>query len=254
MSLRTPSNLRGKRPTVRSVVGVPFRAQTYKNLLYLALAFPLGLAYFIALSVGLSLSLAMIVLVVGVPLTALVLVCAVGAARFESILASVLLGVDIDTPERVWLREEGVLTRAKGLFLSVNTWKAVLYLASKFVVGILSFILLLTLFVTSGTLMAVPLFYDQPGVHVGLIMHGPVQLTPSLYVPWDSLLIGVETVVTITSWEVTTLPQALLMSLLGCCLLLAAMNVTNAFAWITGRYAQFMLGEASVNPVVDRDI
>jgi len=253
MSLGTPSGLAGKRPSVRSVVGVPFRAQTYKNLLYLALAFPLGLAYFVALSIGLSLSLATIVLVVGVPLTAFVLVCAVGVAKFESVLTSALLGVDIDTPDRAWLRDEGLLTRAKSLFLSVNTWKAVLYLASKFVVGLLSFVLLLTLFVTSGTLMAVPLFYDQPGVHVGLVMQGPIRLTPSLYVPWDSLLIGVETVFTVTSWEVTTLPEALFMSVLGCCLLLAAMNVTNAVAWVTGRYAQFMLGEASVNPVVDSE-
>ncbi|WP_135822088.1 sensor domain-containing protein [Halostella litorea] len=251
MSLGSPSSLPVRRPTVRSVVGVPFRAQTYKNLLYLALAFPLGLAYFIALSVGLSVSLAAIVLVVGVPLTAMVLVCAVGVARFEGILASVLLGVDIDTPDRVWLQEEGLWRRAAGLFFSVNTWKAVLYLASKLIVGIVSFVLLLTLFMTSGTMMAVPLFYDQPGVHVGLIMHGPVQVSPSLTIPWDSLLVGVETVVTITSWEVTTLPQALLMSLLGCCFLLAAMNVTNAFAWVAGRYAQFMLGEASVNPIVD---
>lgn len=254
MSLRTPAQLPFQRPTLRSVVGVPFRAQTYKNLLYLTLAFPLGLAYFIALSIGLSLSLATIIVVVGVPLTAAVLICAVGVARFEGIMTSVLLGVDIDTPNHAWLRKEGLTKRAAGLFLSVNTWKAVLYLASKLVVGVVSFVLLVTLFVTSGTMMAVPLFYDQPGVHVGLITHGPIQLTPSLYVPWDSLLIGVETVVTITSWEVTTLSEALLMSLLGCCFLLAAMNITNAFAWVTGRYAQFMLGEASVNPIVDGEV
>jgi len=253
MSLSSPSNLPVRRPTLRSVISVPFRAQTYKNLLYLALAFPLGLAYFIALSVGLSLSLAAVVVVVGVPLTAAVLVCAVGVAKFESVLASVLLGVDIDTPERVWLREEGLWSRAAGLFLSVNTWKAVLYLASKLVVGIASFVLLLTLFLTSGTMMAVPLFYDQPGVHVGLITDGPLRLTSTLYVPWDSLLVGVDAVVTVTSWEVTTLPEALLMSLLGCCLLLASMNVTNAFAWVAGRYAQFMLGEASVNPIAAAD-
>ena len=48
--------------------GVIARRQTWLNLMYLVLAFPLGLAYFILLVVGLSVSISLVIIVVGIPI------------------------------------------------------------------------------------------------------------------------------------------------------------------------------------------
>jgi len=39
---------------LRRFVAVPFRRQTYRNLTYLALSFPLRVAYFVGATIGLS--------------------------------------------------------------------------------------------------------------------------------------------------------------------------------------------------------
>ena len=85
------------RPTarhLRSFVAVPLRPQTYLNLLYLALAFPLGVLYFVLFVVGLSLGISLTILVIGIPLLLLVVAGALVIATFERWLARVLLGVE----------------------------------------------------------------------------------------------------------------------------------------------------------------
>ena len=85
------------RPTVhhlRSFVAVPLRPQTYLNLLYLALAFPLGVLYFVIFVVGFSLGISLTILVIGIPLLLLVVAGALVVATFERWLARVLLGVE----------------------------------------------------------------------------------------------------------------------------------------------------------------
>lgn len=48
-------NTTSRHPLAR-FLAAPLEARSYTNLLYLALAFPLGLSYFIFLAVGLSLA------------------------------------------------------------------------------------------------------------------------------------------------------------------------------------------------------
>jgi hypothetical protein len=50
----------------------------------------------------------------------------------------------------------------------------------------------------------------------------------------DSLLVGVRTAVRLTSWEVTTPPEALGVAFLGVCLAVVSLNVLNALAWLSG--------------------
>lgn len=76
---------------VRWFVGVPVRPQTYLNLVYLGLAFPLGIAYFAFVTVGLSLGIGLALLVVGIPILLLVVLGALGIAAFERWLADLLL-------------------------------------------------------------------------------------------------------------------------------------------------------------------
>ena len=56
------------------VVGVVAKGQTWLNLVYVLIGFPLGLAYFVVLIVGLSVGIALAVLVVGLAILLLSLI------------------------------------------------------------------------------------------------------------------------------------------------------------------------------------
>ena len=58
---------------LRAFFGVAVRGQSYRNLVYLALSFPLGVAYFTFLVTGLSAGTALIIFWVGIPILLLTL-------------------------------------------------------------------------------------------------------------------------------------------------------------------------------------
>lgn len=243
-----PSRSELPRPSAKSVFLSPLRPRTYGNLTYLLLAFPLGIAYFVFLTVGLSVGGALVVLVVGAPILVFVLGCCHLGAWFERLTARYLLGLDIRSPGYPFLETDGPLARLRALVVGRETWAAAGYLASKFVIGVASFVLVTTLLSVSLSLLSAPLYYDDPGVSVGLRLPDPVTLTPSLRIPWGELLIGAEFAVTITSWTVTTLPAALAMSAVGLVSLAVSLAVLNGVAWLVGRFTRFLLGAPDRSP------
>jgi hypothetical protein len=228
------------RPSLRTALAAPVRLQTYRNLLYLALAFPLGLCYFVVLSVGLSLGGALVVTVVGIPLLLVVLAVATGLASVERRLTALLLGVSISSPTRP--ADGSLVDRAKRLVVDVGTWKAVVYLGSKLFIGVTALVLITSLLVTAVTMLFVPFVYDRPGVFVGVATDGPATLHPSLFLGWNDLLVGAQAVFTFTSWRVTSLPEATGVAALGVLLGVVSLNLLNGLAWLSARYTEFMLG------------
>ena len=236
-------------PLARTVFGVPFRLQTYRNLLYLALAFPLGLVYFVLLSVGLSLGAGLAITVVGVPLFLAVLALATGLAAVERELTALLLGVDIESagspvlgPTEADSTLGSLLERAKRLVTDLGTWKAVVYLGSKLFLGLASFVLIMTLLTTATSMLVVPFVYDQPGVYVGFVTDAPIRLHPTLYVAWRQLLVGVETVIHVGSWQVTTLSEALVVAAVGVGIGVVSLHLLNGLARVSAWYTRRMLG------------
>ncbi len=225
----------------RTVFGVPFRTQTYRNLCYLALSFPLGVLYFVLFAVGFSLGIAFAIVAVGVPILLATLAVATGLATVERRLATFLLGVDIPTRETA--TPESLAGRVKSLVTDLGTWKAVVYLGTKLFIGALAFEIVMSLLVTAVSLLMVPFVYDQPGVYVGVVTNAPVTLHPALYFGWDDLLVGVETVIPLSAWRVHTLAEALAVAALGLGLGVLSLHLLNALAWLSGRYTRLMLGE-----------
>lgn len=88
----------GVTATLRRGLTAPFREQTYRNLLYLALAFPLGLAYFVGFVTGTALGVGLFITWVGLPILALTLAATTAVAGFEARLGATatagLLSVD----------------------------------------------------------------------------------------------------------------------------------------------------------------
>lgn len=219
----------------------PFDRRTYRNALYLLLAFPLGVVYFVFLVAGLSIGGALSILLIGFPIVFVVLACCHLGAEFERRIARYLLGLSIPSPGYPFLETHGIIPRLRALVFSVETWKSMVYLASKFIIGIVSLILLTTLLSLSGAFLLTPLYYNKSDVFVGVRVSDPLTLAPSIQIPWGELLIGVDLALTITSWEVTTLPEALAMSVLGIISFVVSFNILNGLAWLIGQFTRFML-------------
>jgi hypothetical protein len=192
------------------IFGPVTEAQTYLNLLYLLLAFPLGVAYFVFLLAGLSVGVGLFVVFIGVPILIAVLFACWGLGAFERLLARRMLRVSIAPPRSV-ASGPGLWTKLKALFGNTATWKNLAYLFLKFPVGIAAFVVLVTAFALSGALILAPLTYRTFTIDFGL-------------------------------WQVDSRDEATVWCLVGTVLLLLSFYLVNALAHVWGRFAQIMLG------------
>jgi hypothetical protein len=223
-------------------LAVPVKQQTYRNLLYLSLSLPLGFAYFLFVVLGVSLGVGLAVVLVGVPLLFGVLVVALGLGALERALAAFLL--DLDVESRPLDADASLRDRVVALATDVGTWKTVLYLPTKFVLGLATLAVGTSVVATGVSMLLVPLYYDEPGLYVGVVSDRPVELHSTLYVAWNKLLVGFEAVWTLSAWRVSTLAEALVVAVLGALLLVVGLHLVNALARVSKWYTGFMLGDA----------
>ncbi|MBV9711575.1 MAG: sensor domain-containing protein, partial [Ktedonobacteraceae bacterium] len=129
----------------RSIYRVAQEEQSYKNMLYLLLSFPLGLCYFVILVPTIMLGIGTLIIWIGVPTLILVMIAWWAAAAFERQHAMSLLQVSIApmgsaAPDTMnWWQT--LPTRLSNRM----TWKTLLYLLLKFPFGLVSFILVTVL-------------------------------------------------------------------------------------------------------------
>jgi hypothetical protein len=157
--------------------GVPFRTQTYRNLAYLALAFPLGLLYFVGAAIGFGLGAGLLITWVGLPILLVTVAGATVVAGFEAALARRLVGADAAVPEILRdvdpadapLPGDGFVAAVKRLLTAPSTWTSVLLVPVRFGFGIVSFTALVTAGTLAPTMLAAPVLYDDPHttLHVG---------------------------------------------------------------------------------------
>lgn len=200
------------RTGLRRFFGVVADAQTYRNLAYLALTFPLGVLYFTLIWGGGSIGASTLPILVGAPILVGVLAMAVAVADIETRLARGLIGADVSmaTPRP---SEEPLTEYAKRLITSPQSYLAVVYLLSKFVIGIAAFVALTVASTLSAVLTAAPLLYSRPGV---------------------AYQIGSNVVV-------DTLPEAMVASVVGILLAFVFLHLFNVAARALARYTEVML-------------
>ena len=238
MSTQTSSASRDFSRVLGRVLRAPVRLQTYLNLCYLVLMFLLGVVYFTVLVTGFTTGVALVIVGIGIPILVLVLALAVGLAGLERTLVRVLLRVDVPTPAVE--TEDDLWGRVKHLVTDLRTWKAVAYLLSEFVYGSLVVGLIGSVVATGGSFLFAPVYYTWAPV----VAYGPIRtgkLTLDVLFGWNNLLVGLTTTFQIGSWQIETLPGALLVAGLGIVLLLVSLSLANAFAWAWSRYAPVML-------------
>jgi len=152
-----------------AVVGVVARGQTYRNLLYLLLAFPLGLCYYVLLTAGLALGVGLSVLLVGLGILFGTLLLARLLATVERHLADRLLGTDLVATASSPDTSGAPAETAVAYLRAASTWTDLGFLLVKFWVGVAAFTLLVTLLGTALELLLMPVAPGALGVQVGSV-------------------------------------------------------------------------------------
>lgn len=205
--------------SVADLVGVVAERQTYKNLCYLSVAFPLGMVYSVVFLVGFGFGTVFSVLGIGVLLLIGTVIGSRLLAGFERWLANALLSVDLGTTDDVRSSSDGVLATMRRYFDAPSTWRGLGFLMVKFWFGFVAIVLLIV-FVTALSFLTVPFRYPH---------------TEELFRINDEPI----------TWTIDTLPEAALAVVLGAGLGLAFFHLSNAFAYVAGRIAVALLDDSS---------
>lgn len=199
---------------LRQFFGVVASGRTYLNLLYIWLAFPLGLAYFVFLVTGFSLGAGLAIILWGLLLLGLVLWAVYGLAAFERVLAIALLGAA--PPPMVVASRPGAspMARFTAMLGSASLWKGLLFLAVKFPLGLATWTLSLISLAVSAALILAPWAWASRGV--------------------------------IDFWffVVEGLAGAMVVSVIGVFMMILTLHFNNAMAWLWARSAELLLGSA----------
>jgi two-component system, OmpR family, phosphate regulon sensor histidine kinase PhoR len=205
--------------------------QTYVNLLYLLVSFPLGIFYIAFLLLALT-SILNTSVILGVPVLLLVIFIWWRLARFERNLAMRWLRVEISPMAPP--RNEGLnrWERFRAHLTNAVTWKSLAYLFVKFPLGIISFVVIINMFVLTLGFTAFSLI-------IGLLVMPFLYLFRALprgHGEWREAR---------TSEEGVAVDRGrlfLLLSITGFGFVLIAFHVLNALAYVSGQFARVMLG------------
>ena len=207
------------------LIGVVADPQSYLNIVYLLLGLPLGIAYFVFLVTGISVGFGLVVIWVGVPILALVLLGSWALCQFERVLTNTLLNEDIPRVERLDTssKPEASLGAEERLFIGAwrrlkahlsdrLTWTGIFYLLLRFPLGIGSFVMAVVLISVAASLLGAPAYYwVDEGIELGI-------------------------------WQVDVLWEALLLTLAGIPAVFVAFHLMNGTAFLLGKLARVMLG------------
>jgi hypothetical protein len=193
--------------------------QAYVNLIYLFVAFPFGILYFVFLVSGLALGFSLTIIWVGVPILLLVAIGWWTLANFERLMAIHLLKEKI--PPMAYPSKDGadIMLRIKEHLTHSVTWKSLLFLILKFPLGIATFVVLITLVSLTLAFLAMPFTHPFTDVFPGAISFGTA----------------------LPAWRIDSVGDALLSTLIGLILWPVTLHLTNALAWVHARLAKVML-------------
>jgi uncharacterized membrane protein len=187
-ALRTPSA-----PQRRSLLGKFFSVfadpLAYASLFYMLLSLATGIFYFTWVVTGLSLSLGLSILIIGLPFTVLFISTVRALSLVEGRLVESMLGVRM--PRRPLYADRGkpFSARIKNMFVDPRTWSTLLYMVLKLPLGIIYFVLAVFGLSFSLTMALSPI--TKATFNIGIINYDDVVIAPPLWAEPFTLIIGV---------------------------------------------------------------
>jgi hypothetical protein len=189
--------------------------QTYLNLAYLLLSFPLGLCCFVVVVTLFALGFGLAVTVVGLPVLALALLTARRMADLTGEFAHHLLGV-AQPPQPETKRRLGVWGALRRELADRRSWRDAAFLLLLFPVGIINLTAVVSLL----------------GASVWMLEQ-PVLVLAGWYTPMGD------------GWLVDSLPDALLFPIPGLLLALGSLHLLNGLAEASKGLARALVGPRS---------
>lgn len=229
---------RGSGGPLGKIFGVAFDPRTYGAIFYMLLALPLGIGYFTFVTVGLSLSIGLLVLIIGVLVALLFLALTRGLSIVEGFITGALLGARIphrdDDAEQDGSDDEdtgnqgGIWSGIKRMFADTRTWTSMIYMALMLPLGVAYFTIVITGFTTAIATMLAPfasLFSDQ--VHIANVSGGEPEFV-------------------ITLAEFANSPVGMIaMTIFGFVLFFVMLYLSRGIGWMHARFAEKMLVKRS---------
>jgi hypothetical protein len=198
-------------------VSVFARRRTYLNLVYLALSFPLGLAYFVTLVVTAAVFGSLSFTLIGIPMLIATMYGWCIVADLDRLQTNALVGTSI--PPLPFRREPGrpwQWQRIKTRLANPMTWRSLVFLALRFGQGV-------------GALVVL-------SVVVGLPL---TAIVAPVVVAFDGST-------EVLNWRIDTFAEAVPTALASIVLLPVFVRVTNLGAALSGRFTDLMLGSDPV--------
>jgi len=212
---------------------VLWEKQTYLNLLYLLVSFPLGLFYFVFLLLGLFSSLSnTTTAVLGIFILLLVIFVWWRLARFERNLAMRWLHVEISPMAPSHKAGLSRSERFRAHLTNAVTWKSLAYLFLKFPLGTISFFIIVNMFILT---LGLTVFSFVIGLFVMAFLYLFRALSRRRGA-WGEARTCEEGV------AFDRVRLFLLLSITGFGFGLLAFHVLNALAYVSGQFARVMLG------------
>jgi signal transduction histidine kinase len=201
------------------VLRAPIEPRTWTAALYLVASLAVGVFWFVVLVTGISVGLSLVIIWVGLPILGLTMLAWRGGAWLERRWIGLMLGARIPEPYRP-LPSGGLLARWLAMAADPATWKDFAYLVLLFPLGLIWFVVTVTLWSLALSLLTVPIYY---------------RLLPDarIEVVWFSDRPNV---------ILDTVPEAIAAAALGVVLVVAAAWATRGMANAHAFIAQGLLG------------
>ncbi|HXC54012.1 MAG TPA: sensor domain-containing protein [Rhizomicrobium sp.] len=193
--------------------------RTYGALLYMLLALPTGIFYFVWSVVGISMSFGFAILIIGIPFFLLFIASIRVLAHVEGRIVEALLGVRM--PRRLPASpgaDEGLWSKIKETFSDIRTWSSLFYMLLRLPLGIIYFVigvvgLALSLGVTAGAIAAL------------ITGESHVQISNAPYL----------------QHFLHTAPGLIVFGLCGVLLFFVVLHIARAIGWVHGKIAEGLL-------------
>jgi uncharacterized membrane protein len=182
---RTPTSLaapsrRADRSLASRFFGVMGDPRAWGALFYLLFSLVTGIIFFTWAVTGISLSLSLLVLIIGIPFAGIFMLSIRGIALIEGRLVEALL--DVRMPRRpIFSGKMGLWGRFKTLVTDRYTWLTLAYMILQLPLGIVYFTVFITLIFTSLWLIARPVLELGTGSPIftsGVPYYTPIWLMP----------------------------------------------------------------------------
>jgi uncharacterized membrane protein len=216
-ALQPPKPRAARTSILAKFFGVALEPRTYAALFYMLLSLATGIFYFTWVVTGISLSMGLSVLIIGIP----VLILFFGSVRVLSLvegrLVEVMLGERMPRRPLYAASNAPLLERIKEMFVDPRTWATMLYMLLMLPLGTLYFTLVVTALATSLSLVAAPVLLVL--VEAGAFTIDGLQVAGAEDLPW--------------TWPFIALG--------GIALLFATLHLVRAIGHVHGQLAKHML-------------